>query len=248
MSVTRSRSWPIGGPVLVEVANSSFADLANARAFIREIPALGLIAAGRRHPTVEREARAFSNWGGRDDVAALIGPATGPFTQALLENADELSAERIEAARGQAEAIVRALIEISEKTDTVPRPRLKQHPTLAPVLGRTLPHRFVAPLHLPVTREDQKRDRPPETVAPGLGQWHAVIASMDDLLTWATADVLRTNTAAHFGSCDGCGRVYFAKRARNHRFCPESDCRDRYWNKETGKARVEKSREKRKRT
>jgi hypothetical protein len=113
---------------------------------------------------------------------------------------------------------------------------LEQHPALN-VIRRSLEHRFILPLS--ALRPSAE---PLDRSIPGWGQWHPVIRTLDDLLTWATANVLVNEVVSNVGRCEHCGQYYVSARRERHRFCPDTDCRDRFWGSRTGAERSRKSR------
>ena len=248
MGVTRKRPWSFGGPILETLANEEFNEKDQAIEFLREIrsiPERGALVrtAGDREHRFSRAINRYS-----DNVAALVGSGAGLFIDPILARRQQFSPARMRSVRQKARDIVASLIAISATAQPVLRPFAKdtseleaRYPPLA-VLGRRLEHAFVPPLWLSISRRDAGLGILTPDMLPGRGEWHAVIRSMDDLLTWATADVFRTDTAENFGQCQHCDRLYFAKRAKGHRFCPTTDCRDQFWRARDGLSRVRRSR------
>jgi hypothetical protein len=177
-----------------------------------------------------------------DKASALLAPGVFPFVGALKSTQKNLSAAAMRKASARAKEILDALMGLVRRGVRKPpafasdaHDIAQQYRALA-IATRRLEFQFVPPLWV------RTRDRgiSPSDV-PGYGEWHPVLKTLDDLLTWATAKVLATDTAAHLGICEHCGQYYCSRRRENHRFCPETDCRDRYWRAKTGKARVKQS-------
>lgn len=77
--------------------------------------------------------------------------------------------------------------------------------------------------------------------------WNPVFETLDDMLRSAVAHVLISDAAKHLGKCEQCGAYYVSKRRASHHFCPDTDCRNRFWQRKTGSQRVKRSRATRRR-
>jgi hypothetical protein len=172
---------------------------------------------------------------GRDEPLVALG-GQYPLIDALKSNKGELTVTRFRKAQGQARAILDALVSWASSRKAL---SMEEYPRLN-IVRRPLQHRFILPVR-PITQNPRVRRED----VPGWGRWQPVITSFDDLLTWATANVLATDSARNLGRCEQCGDYYFSNRGTRHRFCPDGDCRDRFWRERTGVERVRRAREKR---
>ena len=173
------------------------------------------------------------------DATAALFPGM-PLFEALAKA--KLSTRAVARARKMACEILAAFLllgswAVGRSKGTTGR-LLKDHPPLA-VVRRRIEHRFVLPFWAVTGRTDLG-----DAGIAGWGDWHPEIRTLDDLLAWATAHGLSHNAVDKVGKCDECGGFYVSARRGRHRFC-SSDCRDRFWNSETGSTRTRKSREKR---
>lgn len=234
------RVTPRGAPLLIRFIRWRFPDDGPGNQFFREMDAEpSLQRLKERHPILDVAARKWrEEWHVFSDSAAVLFDEGRPLKDALASKDAELPLAQLQRAQSQAAEVVAALIDLSRK----PRPllpafaidfrKLERFPSLAAVLSRPLMSRFVPPMWMSA----------PTATTPGRGAWHPVLATLDDFLTWATADVLATDSARRLGQCDYCKRYYYSKRDKSHRFCPDEDCRDLYWRHRSGAARVQKSR------
>lgn len=176
----------------------------------------------------------------KDSTSGLLSGM--PLLDQLGKNRSELSARALQGVQRKAGAVLSALMKLGsdlskpERAGRRTRSLLDEYPALG-VVRRPLEHRFVIP-----PREVIARAGFGNRGVAGLGQWHPVIRSLDDLLAWACANVLGSGAVYNVGRCEQCGRYYFSARRKTHRFCPDSDCRDRYWSARTGAERSKKSR------
>lgn len=234
MARTSEKTDLRGASVLVAVACAAHdcgreRFLGDVRAALQ--PGLGL-AVGRRF-LASREGEGLLL--PRGDALAGLLPGM-PLLDTLAGSSRELGPVRVGEAVEQARAILAALIALAgggrgRDLARSTGPVLQRFRALE-VVRRPLPHRFV----LPIWIVEASADFDDRAIA-GWGQWHPMIGSLDDLLTWATANAMATGAVPHIGCCEQCGCSYVARRPGGHRFCPDGDCRDRFWNARTGASR-----------
>ena len=227
----------IGGPLLAALARWPAERADDAIDFLGSIVLFGdpQLAKLPLDQKTGKDLRALCRFS--DSVLAIGGQY--PLVDALKGNKAELASTRFRKAQEQARRILDALVSwASNRKELV----MKEPPILS-VVKRPLQHRFILPVR---TITPNPRVRPEDV--PGWGRWQPVITSFDDLLTWATANVLATDSARNLGRCEHCRQYYFSNRETRHRFCPDRDCRDRYWRERTGVERIRRSREKRRAT
>lgn len=175
-----------------------------------------------------------------DATAALLKDA--PLLDSLRRNPKALTGDRIRAIARRAIGVLSVLVDLAgQRPGSRPsaQSRLVDRPALA-VVRRPLEYRFVLPLWA-FRPSAGLQDRS----VPGWGQWHPVVRTLDDLLTWATANVLVSDALGNIGRCEECGRYYVSGRRGRHRFCAGTSCRDRYWGAKSGAARSRKFRARR---
>jgi hypothetical protein len=233
---------PPAAQLLAELARGNFRHDDDGVEFLRNLYQVRLSRMLRARQTMGHQDlyRQFSKFS--DKASALLAPGVFPFVDALKSNPKNLSAAAMRKAQAKAKDILDALIDLARRGVRKPlafardaRQIAEQYPALA-VVTRRLTFQFVPPLW--VTTRDPGIT--PSDV-PGYGEWHPWLETLDDLLTWATAHVLATDTAAHLGMCAHCGKYYFSRRREQHRFCPDTDCRDLHWRAKTGTERVKQS-------
>jgi len=178
--------------------------------------------------------RQIDDWYQFEDSVIAISAAR-PLIGPLRAKMSALTRGRVLRARAQAEKILADLMALSRTSRQGPPP-LENSAALS-VVKRRLQYRFVLP---PWMVAESSAVRPGDL--PGWGSWQLEVHALEDLLAWATAQVLSTNTGSNIGECAQCGRYYVAKRRKGHRFCPGSECRDKYWQARTGTERVKRSR------
>lgn len=228
---------------MVKLVRWRFPDDGTGAEFFRKMDAEASLQRMKEHHDIPSEAaRQWREWMSFSDSAGALLPGF-PLKDALLKSKRALSLPRLRRAQVQASEIAAALIQLCRK----PRRPLRtfatdfselanDYPQLAAALNRPLVHRFVPPVWMSAVV--------PSGTVPGRGAWHPVLQTLDDFLTWATADVLATDSARRLGQCDFCKRFYYSKRDKSHRFCPDEDCRDLFWREKTGTERVRRSLEK----
>jgi hypothetical protein len=175
-----------------------------------------------------------------DSTAAQISDA--PLVDSLRRNRAALAPQRIETIARRAREILSLLVDLGVRRRGHTEKNRSLHPALS-VVRRPLEHRFVLPLSALRPGAD-----PLDRSVSGWGQWHPIIRTLDDLLTWATTSVLVADMVANVGRCEHCGQYYISGRRGRHRFCPGTACRDRYWSTRTGAQRSKRARAKQRAT
>ncbi len=233
MSVVPPRQ-KIGGPLLAALARWPAGRAEDATEFVDSIvlfgdPQLAKLALDQK---TGKELRALYRF--KDSVLAMGGQY--PLVEALKRTKAELGVTRFRKAQEQARRILEDLVSwASSRKELV----MEKHPALN-IVRRPVQHRFILPMR---AMTSNPLARP--TDVPGWGCWQPVITTFDDLLSWATANVLATDSARNLGRCQQCGQYYYSHRPTRHRFCADRDCRDRYWRERTGAERIRRSRAKR---